>query len=119
MNKLKINKWLGHTFQTSSSRTPEYLAWHRDFRSALKKILPDGAELILSKPNHFDATGFVKRADRFVYFSVSDIRFWQDEWSNHVLIRTAKHDKDWTGGANNYTTLDNFTENVDRLLEGI
>lgn len=34
---------------------------------------------------------------------------------NNILIRTAKHIKDFTGGSNNYTSLDNFVEDIEKL----
>jgi hypothetical protein len=92
------------------------MAWHRDFRSELKRQLPEDSKLLMSKPNHFDASGFVQRGEKFVYFSVSDIRFWQDQWYKHILIRTAKSERDYTGGSNNYTTLERFERDVDFLL---
>jgi len=113
---MKIKKWLGHEFESSTGRTPDYLRWHRDFKAAIRQQLPEGAELIMSKPNHFDASGFVKLGDKYVYFSVSDIRHWQDEWFRNILIRTAKSDKDYTGGRNCRTTFNDFTTNVERLF---
>ena len=40
-----------------------------------------------------------------MYMSISDVRFFKNEWYNHILFRTAKSEKDFTGGTNLYTTL--------------
>ena len=47
--------------------------------------------------------------------SISDVRYLPNEWVDNILIRTMKHDKDWTGGMNYYTDLVNFTKDIARL----
>lgn len=114
---MKITDWLGREFQSSATRTKEYSDFFRDLKKHIKSILPEGSELVNFKPNHFDGSGFVKRGDKYVYISISDVRYFKDQWYNQMLIRTAKHDKDWTGGSNGYTDLPNFKKNVERLLQ--
>ena len=93
-------------FESSSSRTPEYLAWHRLFKREFTKFLSSkgmtGIEI--GNPNHFDLSGFFKDGakDQIWYFRIEDIR-----WSKQsMLIRTAQHYKDFTGGPNQYIPLD-------------
>lgn len=92
-------------FESASYRTPEYLAWHRLFKREFTKFLESrgmtGIEF--SKPNHFDMSGFFKDGakDQIWYFSVGDLRGFKDA----MLIRTAKHYKDYTGGMNQYVSL--------------
>jgi hypothetical protein len=107
-------------FESASHRTPEYLAWHRLFKREFTKFLNSrgmtGIEF--SKPNHFDLSGFFKDGakDQIWYFSISDLRGFKD----NMLIRTAAHYKDFTGGANQYLPLNrgsaNFTEAFDKLM---
>lgn len=106
-------------FESSSSRTPEYLAWHRLFKREFTKLLESkgmtGIEF--SKPNHFDMSGFFKDGgkDQIWYFSVSDVR-----WSKEsMLIRTAQHYKDYTGGHNCFAPLsspERFIEAFERIV---
>lgn len=106
-------------FQSSSSRTPEYLKWHRTFKREFTKFLESKGMtgIAFSKPNHFDLSGFFKDGskDQIWYFSVSDVR-----WSKEsMLIRTAKHYKDFTGGANQYIPLTNTDETFATYFDAI
>lgn len=92
-------------FESSSSRTPEYLSWHKLFKREFTKFLESkgmtGIEI--GKPNHFDLSGFFKdgKKDQIWYFRIEDIRWSKD----NMLIRTAQHYKDYTGGRNQYIPL--------------
>lgn len=110
-----VEKWLGYEFESSCGDTDEFLAFVKDFRKFIKENLPDNSELVGFNKNHFECSGFVKRDTHYVYFSISDVRYWQG-WYDNVLIRTAKHEKDWTGGSNRFTRLPDFKKNVEYLL---
>lgn len=94
-------------FESSSGRTPEYLAWHRLFKREFTKFLESKGMtgIDIHKPNHFDMSGFFKDGskDQIWYFSISDLRGFKDQ----MLIRTADHYKDFTGGRNQYIPLNN------------
>lgn len=93
-------------FESSSEHTPEYLAWHRIFKREFTKFLQEHGcgEIKIGKPNHFDMSGFFTTSKVVIYyFSISDLR-----WSKgDMLIRTAEHYKDYTGGTNQSISLDN------------
>jgi len=103
-----MKNWLNVTFASSCYKTDQFKAFSRNFRSYVKKLTKDNFEIINFSVGHFDVSGFLKNKEnnKLVYFSVSDVRFFPNEWYNHVLVRTAKHDKDYIGGSNNYCTLD-------------
>ena len=111
-----IEKWVGFEFESSSVATEEWNAFAKDFKKHIKSQLPDGSELLDFHKMHFEVSGFVKRGEKYVYFSISDVRHFRDEWHNNMLIRTAEHDKDYTGGSNGFTTLTDFKKKVDYLL---
>lgn len=93
-------------FESSSIRTPEYLRWHHLFKRQLKTFLLEYGITVFnpSKPNHFDFSAFFQTpAGQWFYVSVSDLRGFKDS----MLIRTAKHEKDFTGGVNRYCGLNN------------
>lgn len=95
---------LQQTFESSSTRTPEYLAFHRLFKREFTKLLTDlGCSAItFGKPNHFDVSGFfTDPAYQAWYFSLSDLRWSKDK----LLIRTAKDYKDYSGGSNQYIVM--------------
>ena len=101
-------------FISSSQKTEQYKTYHRTFKREFKKALTSMGcnDLDIGKPNHFDVSGFFTApGGQMWYFSVGDLRWNKDQ----MLIRTAKHNKDWTGGMNRWVSLDNEIE----LLKGI
>ena len=56
---------------------------------------------------HFYCSGFLKNVHtgKFAYFSISDVRHFSDSWVDNILLRTASHEKDYTGGRNQSTTI--------------
>ena len=111
-----MKKWINYEFESSCSKTPEFVAFARDFKRFVKKALPYGAELVKWNVGHFYVSGFVKKNDKYVYFETSDVRFFPNTWFTNLLIRTAQHVKDYTGGANTYTALDEFAVNAENLF---
>lgn len=93
-------------FESSSSRTPEYLSWHRLFkREFTKLLLSEGVRAVnieIGKPNHFDISGFFTVNGQTWWFRVEDIRWSKDR----MLIRTAQSNRDYTGGTNQFIPLD-------------
>ena len=101
-------------FESSSQKTEQYKTYHRTFKREFKKALTSMGckDLDIGKPNHFDVSGFFTApGGQIWYFSISDLRWSKDK----MLIRTAKHYKDWTGGCNQFVSLDSELD----LLKGI
>jgi len=113
-----MDKWINNEFESSCYTTDEFKAFAKDYKKAIKKALPPTFELVDYSRGHFYISGFVKCKvnNRFVYFSISDVRHFKNEWFNNVLIRTAKDIKDYTGGSNCYTTLKKFGDRVSMLV---
>lgn len=103
-------------FSSGCTTGPDFKIFARKFKSYIKKNLPVNSELVGYSVGHYDLVGFIKRQDKYVYFSLSDVRHFPCEWFKNILIRTAKHEKDWLGGSNCYTKLDRFKEDVEQLL---
>ena len=57
---------------------------------------------MISRPHHFDMSGFFKKDGQCWYFRIADLR-WAKQ---NMLIRTAKSYQDYTGGVNQYVPLD-------------
>ena len=106
---------LSFKFYSSCSRTPQYLEFHRVFKRELTNFLkPFTKKIEISKPNHFDVSGFFQlNDDRIFYFNLGDLR-WDKE---SIMIRTAKGFKDYTGGINGYINMDKyFCNNLKKYL---
>ena len=110
-----IENWLQHEFESSSTLTPEFAAFYRNMKSYLKKQLAQEFNFTVSR-GHFEFSGFAqnKATGLWAYFSASDVRHFPNSWYHNLLIRTAQHDKDYTGGCNQETSLDWLKE---KLLE--
>jgi hypothetical protein len=108
---------LKQEFESSCGKTPEYLAFHRTFKREFTALLKSlGAEKIeISKPNHFDASGFFTHEDEIWWFRLEDLRWSKSE----LLIRIADNYKDYTGGRNQYLKFNNFERELKELLVGI
>lgn len=109
-------KLIAQEFESSSSRTPQYLQFHRTFKKEFTKALSTigCTNVEIGKPNHFDLSGFFTAPNNQIwYFSLSDLRWSKDS----LLIRTASHYKDWSGGGNNYISINsNIINNLQKLV---
>ena len=112
----KLKDFLNWEFSSGGRTGEDFKRFARLFRNYIKKNLPKNAKVVNCNVNHYCLSGFIERNGKYVYFSISDVRFWKNEWFTAILIRTAKHDKDYTGGSNCETTLPKFKENVEKLL---
>lgn len=112
-----MKKYLNVDFESSSGLTPQFASFARSFKSYCKKIAGNDYELISFNRGHFYCSGFFKNkaTNKYAYFSTSDVRFFKNEWYNRLLVRTAKHDKDFSGGANHTYMLDQLAEAISQL----
>ena len=84
------------------------------FRNMLKRELANtDIEIVSIKAGHYDLSGFLKSTDgRYLYVSYdiprhgAAIDFSATGAGNSVLYRTAKNDKDFRGGMNRFSPLD-------------
>jgi len=123
---MKAKKWVGFDFNRngwSTSHENKSIAleqWVRDTRSDIRTMLKGtGWQLQSWRGNWFTASGFLynEQLDRHVYISVSDIRFWQDEWYHNLLIRTANSNEDYTGGRNQYCAFYDIPDMLERMFQ--
>lgn len=102
---LLISKRGSHEFSSGCYTGEDFKAFARDFKATMKVACSSlGYTLIMGKPWHYYLSGFVKSGDAYVYFSISDVRWSRDRITN-VLVRSAKSDKDFSGGHNGFTGL--------------
>jgi hypothetical protein len=105
MNKLKNYLLLGEEhFGSGSVNSDEFNTWVRVFKSQLRMELNKiGATDFEVNKGHFYVSGFFRVGEQLVYFSISDVRGSMNP--DQMLVRTAEHNKDWTGGHNQYVTI--------------
>jgi hypothetical protein len=113
-----LEKYLNYEFSSGCYIGEDYKQFQNKYVNYLKTICKQSNwELVNVGRNHYEFSCFIKNNEnKYVYFSISDVRFWKNEWYNHILVRTANHEKDYTGGMNNYTSLPNLKDAVGNLL---
>lgn len=111
-----LSKWYDKTIKDGCVEiSPEYRNFQTNYRSVIKELCNDiGMELHSFSKNHYEFSAVVKSntTNQFYYISISDVRYWKNEWANNILYRTMKDDKDWSGGTNRYSTLQELAENL-------
>ena len=111
-----VKSYRNEEFYSSCSRTEQYAEFERACKRELKKqCVKLGINIHSFHPNHFEWSAVLEKGGKFVYISISDVRYWAD-WYGSVLIRTMKHATDWSGGSNNYCSFDKIAETADKLF---
>lgn len=107
----EIENWGGTTSQ-------EYKDFQRGYRNVLKEIGKEiRMELHSFNKNHYEFSAVMQSTitKQFYYISISDVRYFKNEWANKILYRTMAHDKDWTGGSNRFCSLENLSKSLEFL----
>ncbi len=113
-----MEKWIDFEFESSSGLTEEFAEFASDFKKYLKEKVW-GFELVAFNRGHFYLSGFFKNetTGKFAYFSTGDVRYSKNAWYSNILVRTAEHEKDYTGGSNNSVKLEGLQEKVAELTD--
>ena len=111
-----VKSYKGQAFYTSCGRTEQYAEFERVCKRELKKqCVKLGINIHKFYPNHFEWSAVLEKGGKFVYVSISDVRWW--DWYDDVLIRTMAHAEDWRGGGNNTCSFDKIGETAEKLFE--
>lgn len=112
-----MEKWLNHTFSSGCETGQDYDAFQRAARADLKKQAKAvGYALHKFYPNHYEFSAVLRdeTTGEFVYVSISDVRCGK-RWYDQVLYRTMAHEKDWTGGFNQYCLWPEIAQSLERM----
>lgn len=113
-----LSKWKNHTFTSGGETGQDYIDFQKDFLGHFKRALKkNNIEFVNPVKGHYYCSCIVKNTltNKFAYFSISDVRFFKNEWCEHILYRTCEHERDWTGGPNCYCTFEDLVENVVKI----
>ena len=113
----KIEDFKRWEFTSGCTTGEDFNTFSRLFKNYLKKQLPNELQITDYSKGHYYVSGFISDGKSFVYFSISDVRHFPAEWHTNILIRTAKHNKDYTGGSNMFTNLESFANNVKKIID--
>lgn len=117
----ELEKFRYHEFSSGSTTGDDYKEFERKYRNYLKNMCKTyDWELAKFNKNHYEFSAFIKNEEgKYVYLSISDVRFFPREWEDHILIRRADSPTDYTGGANFYSSLILLDANIELLFEKI
>ena len=116
-----LEKYLDHEFSSGCYTGDDYKTFQTKYINYLKSVCKDNHwQLVNVNKNHYCFSAFIKSAEnKCVYISISDVRYFSNEWYNHILIRTAKNEQDYRGGFNHYTTLEQLPAKAAKLLSDL
>ena len=116
-----LKKYIGYEFSSGCYTGDDYKSFQTKYINYLKSVCKNNHwRLVNVGKNHYCFSAFIKSAEnKCVYVSISDVRYFSNEWYNHILIRTAKDEQDYRGGFNNYTTLDGLELRTCELLDDL
>ena len=101
-------------FSSGSVADRDFKVFARLFKKYIIQNIPSNSKLVNFNRGHYYVSGFIENGGKYVYFSISDVRYFH--WYKNILIRTAETERDYTGGNNYYTTLDDFKQSVVNLM---
>jgi hypothetical protein len=119
----KLKEWIGFNFDRNKSfekppregtdESDEMKEFFRTLKSDLKKALSEkGIQIHQMKPSYYNVSAVVTDGNgKFAYLSFGDMR-WSNLFPEQILVRTMKHEKDWTGGGNHHVKYDYIPEKI-------
>lgn len=122
MAKLKdLEKYVNYEFSSGCYTGDDYKSFQAKYINYLKSLCKNNHwRLVNVGKNHYCFSAFIKSAEnKCVYISISDVRYFSNEWYDHILIRTAENETDYRGGFNNYTTLLDLEGTAAELLNDL
>ena len=114
-----LEKYIDYEFSSGCYTGDDYKSFQTKYINFLRSICKQNHwQLVNVGRNHYCFSAFIKSAEnKCVYVSISDVRFFTNEWYSNILIRTAKNEKDYYGGFNHRTTLKELEMKAMELLE--
>lgn len=114
-----LEKYIDYEFSSGCYTGDDYKSFQTKYINFLRSICKQNHwQLVNIGRNHYCFSAFIKSAEnKCVYISISDVRFFTNEWYNNILIRTAKNEQDYYGGFNHRTTLKELEMKAMELLE--
>lgn len=114
-----LEKYIDYEFSSGCYTGEDYKSFQTKYINFLRSMCKQNHwQLVNVGRNHYCFSAFIKSAEnKCVYVSISDVRFFTNEWYNNILIRTAKNEQDYYGGFNHRTTLKELEMKAMELLE--
>lgn len=116
-----LEKYVNYEFSSGCYTGDDYKSFQTKYINYLKSLCKNNHwRLVNVGKNHYCFSAFIKSAEnKCVYISISDVRYFSNEWYDHILIRTTENETDYRGGFNNYTTLSDLEGTAAELLNDL
>ena len=116
-----LEKYVNYEFSSGCYTGDDYKSFQTKYINYLRALCKNNHwRLVNVAKNHYCFSAFIKSAEnKCVYISISDVRYFSNEWHDHILIRTAENETDYRGGFNNYTTLSDLEGTAAELLNDL
>ena len=116
-----LEKYVNYEFSSGCYTGDDYISFQTKYINYLRAVCKNNHwRLVNVGKNHYCFSAFIKSAEnKCVYISISDVRYFSNEWYDHILIRTAENETDYRGGFNNYTTLSDLEGTAAELLNDL
>ena len=116
-----LEKYVNYEFSSGCYTGDDYKSFQTKYINYLRAVCKNNHwRLVNVGKNHYCFSAFIKSAEnKCVYISISDVRYFANEWYDHILIRTAENETDYRGGFNNYTTLSDLEGTAAELLNDL
>lgn len=114
-----LEKYIDYEFSSGCYTGDDYKSFQTKYINFLRSMCKQNHwQLVNVGRNHYCFSVFIKSAEnKCIYVSISDVRFFTNEWYSNILIRTAKNEQDYHGGFNHRTTLKELEMKAMELLE--
>ena len=122
MAKLEdLKKYLTYEFSTDAYTGEDYKSFERKYINYIKSLCKEyNWKFVKALKNHYRFSAFIKNNEnKYIYFSISGVRFFKNEWFLHILIRSAKDEKDYTSRQNKYCSLPTLPVAIDSIFKGL
>ena len=116
-----LEKYVNYEFSSGCYTGDDYKSFQTKYINYLRAVCKNNHwRLVNVGKNHYCFSAFIKSAEnKCVYISISDVRYFSNEWYNRILIRTAENETDYRGGFNNYTSLQDLEGTAAYLLNDL
>ena len=125
MAKDFIKQWDGRRLEDwGSVVSKEFNQFQNAFKREVERLAQEGgARLVSYGKGHYDMYGFLEKDGTYVYFSYGALDRTKvqltsaSDFISPLLMRTAKHEKDYRGGSNNNILFTQFLPTMQRLFK--
>ena len=112
----KLIKYLGFKFAFNWKNSDDYLNFQKIYINYLKYLAnKNNWHIIKINKNLFEFSLFMMCNQKLFYFAINDVRFYQDDWFNKILIRTVNSENDYIGNKNYYCKLLDLVDMINMI----